>query len=144
MDNRIKSLAVLVVAAVPFALLPVAAGAQDRGASIAGEYVAGELLIGFAAGASSQDEDSAARSVGAYNSTSVTSSVRKLRLGKGNEAAAISALLKQSKVRFAQPNYIVHTTLIPTDPQSPAVCAVVGMAHHGPAGQQRPRRHARG
>src|ERR1700682_2744716 len=116
MDNRIKSLAVLVVAAVPFALLPVAAGAQDRGASIAGEYVAGELLIGFAAGASSQDEDSAARSVGAYNSTSVTSSVRKLRLGKGNEAAAISALLKQSKVRFAEPNYIVHTTLIPNDP----------------------------
>jgi subtilisin family serine protease len=117
MHYRIKSFAVFVAAAVPLALVPVAASAQDRVPAIAGEYVAGELLVGFAPGASSQDEDLAAQSVGAYSSTSVTSSVRKLRLGKGNEGAAISTLLKQSNVRFAEPNYIVHTTATPNDPQ---------------------------
>jgi subtilisin family serine protease len=116
MDYRLKSLAVFVMAAVPLALVPVAASAQDRTPAIAGEYVPGELLVGFAPGASSLDEDSAAQSVGAYSSTAVTSSLRKLRLGQGHEAAAISALLTRSKVRFAEPNYIVHTTLIPNDP----------------------------
>jgi subtilisin family serine protease len=117
MHYRIKSFAVFVAAAVPLALVPVAASAQDRVPAIAGEYVAGELLVGFAPGASSQDEDSAARSVGASNSTSLTSSVRKLRLAKGNEAAGIATLLKQSKVRYAEPNYIVHTSATPNDPR---------------------------
>jgi subtilisin family serine protease len=137
MQYRIKSFAVFVAAAVPLALLPVAASAQGRVPAIAGEYVAGELLVGFAPDASSQDEDSAARSAGAYNSTSLTSSVRKLRLAKGNEAAGIATLLKHSKVRYAEPNYIVHATqTTPNDPQFSNLWAMrnTGQVVNGTAG----------
>jgi subtilisin family serine protease len=135
MGFRKKSLAAFVSAVVGLALAPLVAGAQDR-SSISGEYVAGELLVGFVSGSTREDEDSAARSAGAYRTTAVTTSLRKMQLVKGSESAVISVLRKNAKVRFAEPNYIVHATAVPNDPQFSNLWAMrnTGQVVNGTAG----------
>jgi subtilisin family serine protease len=136
MRFRFKLVSAFIASSVALWLLPIAGGAQDR-TPIGGDYVAGELLVGFVAGASSEDEDSAVRSVGAFKATAVTASLRKLQLGKGRESAVISALRKNPKVRFAEPNYIVHAIqTVPNDPSFGQLWAMrnTGQAVNGTSG----------
>jgi subtilisin family serine protease len=59
-----------------------------------------------------------------------------MQLVKGSESAVISVLRKNAKVRFAEPNYIVHATAVPNDPQFSNLWAMrnTGQVVNGTAG----------
>jgi subtilisin family serine protease len=79
------------------------------------QLVPGELLVGFRADVSAAGETSVLKSVGATEKRSFKK-IRGSLLHVGNVDAALDKLRKDPRVRYAEPNFIVHADALPNDP----------------------------
>jgi subtilisin family serine protease len=108
-------LAVSAVAAAIAAPLPAGA-APARGTQFAEAIEDGTVLVGFTAGTSRAEKLRHFAAAGAVEESTIGSETHKLKVGSGRVGQAIATLKRQGKVRYAEPNYIVHATLVPNDP----------------------------
>jgi len=93
-------------------LLPLPAGAAPTGPSAD----PGTVLVGYAAGTTSQEAAETARSVGAIDTRVVGDGTHVLKLTSGRVSDATTALRRRAAVRYAEPDFILHADAIPNDP----------------------------
>jgi hypothetical protein len=95
------------------ALLPIpAVGAAG---DLAAPYQDGVVLVGFKAGTSSTDIAAAARSVGGTDARTLGAGTHHFQVRGGSVGNAIATLKQRASVRYAEPNYLLHTSLVPND-----------------------------
>ncbi len=81
----------------------------------AGSHESGTVLVGFQPGVSATVEDMVERAEGAVRIRTIGAGTHVLQVGSGQVAAKIAALKLHPEVRYAEPNYLVHTTALPPD-----------------------------
>jgi subtilisin family serine protease len=83
------------------------------------EFEEGTILIGFEPGTSAAEEKAIEAGAGAVRAEAIGDRVRVLRVPKGQELAKIAELKGHAKVRYAEPNYVLHALTTPNDPSFP-------------------------
>src|SRR5499427_2514776 len=114
---RLTRLAMTAVAALTLGLLPSGAAAAAAPATINGSYVDGNILVGFQPATSQQEIAAAEQSAGATGHESIGAATHRLKVKRGGVAAGVAALKMRASVRYAEPDYILHSDLIPNDPR---------------------------
>ncbi len=94
--------------------LPAAAAAAPAPAS--SSFVDETALVGFAPGTSPEQAAAVARSVGATHARVFGAGTHELKVSNGRVASTIAALKRNPAVRYAEPDYLVHSILVPNDP----------------------------
>ncbi len=94
---------------------PAAASTVGMGSGVSASFEDGTVLVGFTPGTSSIEADREIRSAGAAVDKTIGAGTHKVKVGAGRVDRAIAALKKQPRVRYAEPNFLVHATVIPND-----------------------------
>ncbi len=99
-------------------------------------YDDGVVLVGFRSGVSDDAKDDIERQEGGVRIRDVGAGTRVVRVPKGETEAKIASLLRRPEVRYAEPDYPLHTTAAPGDPSYPNLWALsnTGQAVNGTAG----------
>jgi thermitase len=85
---------------------------------IADLYVPGEVLVKFKSAMSTQASEATVRALGGAVQANLNNNVLHVKLGANQTVAeTVAAYRNDPNVEYAQPNYIYHTTAVPTDPQ---------------------------
>jgi subtilisin family serine protease/sugar lactone lactonase YvrE len=118
-----RGLLIVVVLSALAGIAPPGAGGPPTGAAGAGAlapHVPGEILIRFAATASFYDQNSIRREVAGSVVRRFNGGSEQWRLGPGLSAElAIARIGGDPRVLYVEPNYIVSTSRVPTDPEYP-------------------------
>lgn len=118
--SRRRSGVALVLAVALTAVLSGAAAAgapsgADFGAVPAAQYVDGEVLVGYAPGTTRAEQVELERDVGSTEQKGLGPAVRVLDVGRGNVEQAMAKLKRDRRVRYAEPNYLLHVDATPND-----------------------------
>ena len=106
-------------------LLPAAGLSSSRSSDPSGPAAAvtitepfadGTVLVGFEPGTSRAEEQAAAAAAGATYDGVIGDGTHVLRVPKGKVAEKVAQLKAHGKVRYAEPDYVVSTTMVPNDP----------------------------
>ncbi len=116
----VRSLGVLLIA-----VLALWAGAADAGAASGpsrvvpsgARYDEATVLVGFQRGTTARERGQVERDAQAAEVRVIGAGTHVLRVARGTVASKIAKLNRDSAVRFAEPNYIVHADAIPSDPR---------------------------
>ncbi len=107
--------AALAAALLTAPFLPAAVAAEPA-ASPSYPYVDGTVLVGFVPGTSSGQTVAIANSVGAAFGRGFGAGTHEFKVSSGKVASTMVALKRNPAVRYAEPDYLVHSILVPNDP----------------------------
>ncbi len=115
--NRIPLLLIVAVGALALGGTGSDAASIRAAKKPSREAVPGELLIGFQSGVSAADEKQLLKMVGAVEKRRFKAIHGSLaRLSPDALAAALEQLRQDPRVRYAEPNFVVHADAAPDDP----------------------------
>jgi serine protease len=109
------ALAVALTAVLSGAATAGAPSGSDPAAAPSPQYVDGEVLVRYVAGTTRVEQQQLEREVGSTEQKALGAGVHVLEVGSGKVEQAITRLVRSGRVRYAEPNYVLHVDATPND-----------------------------